>query len=291
MTYFQAVILAVIQGLTEFLPVSSSGHLVIFQHLFHLEPPVFFDVAVHIGTLGSILVYFRRELIGHIGRTRFISLIIVGSLPAAVVGLLLQSRIETIFSSLPLVGLSLLVTAGLLISTKRRHTSEESVRPPRGSKEENTPGEVTASEVRYQTVPDETSRAPARWDHISWVSALLVGLAQAVAILPGVSRSGATIVAGLHRGLDRQTAFRFSFFLAIPAILGALVLQLPDVFSGQFNYLNQALVGSLVAGVIGYFSLKTLEKVLLKAKLWWFGVYCLFIAVGIAILTFTGIIS
>lgn len=261
MTYFQTVFLAIIQGITEFLPISSSGHLVIFQKLFDLQPPVVFDVLVHVGTLGSIMVYFRKELVGIIKglmkrektSVRLALLILLGTIPAAIVGFLLQNYIDQIFDSLKLVAFSFLITAGLLFSTRfldrqcKRHLG------------------------RWPAERRDSSEV----EGLNWRDALFIGLFQAVAILPGVSRSGSTIVAGLWRGLKQETSFRFSFFLAIPAILGALVLQIPDLASGQFNSLNQAIVGMMIAGVIGYLALSILQKVLKQGSLWIFGFYCL----------------
>jgi len=236
----QAIFLAIVQGLTEFLPISSSGHLVVFQKLFGLEPPVLFDVLVHVGTLGAVLIFFRKELLTISRRT--IELIVIGTLPAAVVGLFLENYLEQIFNSLSLVGLTLFVTAGLLFSIRRQKSFSR------------------------------------HFNQLKWLDAFLVGCFQALAILPGISRSGATIVAGLWRRFDRQTAFRFSFYLAIPAILGALVLQLPDLITSPGGYLKQSLLGMLLAGLTGYWSLKILKEVLTSNRLWLFGFYCLFLA-------------
>jgi len=245
MSYSQAIFLAIIQGLTEFLPVSSSGHLVIFQKLFNLaEPPVLFDVLVHVGTLGAILVYFRKALIKVSRKT--IWLIIIGTIPAAIVGLFLQSYISQIFNSLKLVGVSLLVTAGLLLLSQRFKSLNR------------------------------------RFNSVKWQDAIFVGCFQALAIIPGISRSGSTIVSSLWRKFDRKTAFQFSFYLAIPAILGALVLQTPDLVYSPCGYLGQGILGMLIAGLVGYGALKLLEKTLLSAKFWLFGIYCL--VLGIVIL-------
>lgn len=249
MTWWQAIFLSIVQGLTEFLPISSSGHLVIFQKLFGLEPPVLFDIFVHVGTLGAIIFFFRKELLkilqGIFKKDRQIFwLIVIGSIPAIIVGLFLQKNINQIFDSLKLVGVALLITSALLISTK-------------WFKEKNG--------VRFKSV--------------KWYDGLIIGLFQALAILPGVSRSGATLVGGLSRKINREIAFQFSFFLAIPAIFGALILQIPDLINYQFNLLNKSILGMILAGVVGYFSLKILKKVLLNSKLWVFGLYCFFLAI------------
>jgi undecaprenyl-diphosphatase len=178
MSYPQAFVLSLVQGLTEFLPISSSGHLVILQKLFGFEkPPVLFDILVHVGTLGAILFYLKDELLVAFRKIKVWWLVILGSIPAGFVGVFLNRKVETLFSSLDLVGWSLLVTAVLLFSTKRVGKLSKSV------------------------------------EKLSPTDAIFVGLFQALAILPGVSRSGSTIVAGLWRNIDRQAAFRFSFFI------------------------------------------------------------------------------
>lgn len=250
MTYSQGFFLALIQGLTEFLPISSSGHLVIFQKIFGLEPPVIFDILVHIGTLGAVLVYFKKELLliakgvfqGNKNSLSFLTMIAIGTIPALIFGLILQNQLAKIFDSLKIVALSLLLTALILFLTKKMANLKLS------------------------------------FNQLKWQDSFLIGCFQALAILPGVSRSGSTIAAGLWRGLKRKSAFRFSFFLAIPACIGALILQIPDLISGQFNHLGQSLLGMIVAAVTGFWALKILERVLLKAKFWVFGAYCLLLS-------------
>lgn len=249
MSYPQAIFLAIIQGLTEFLPISSSGHLVIFQKLFGLKPPVLFDILVHVGTLGAIIAYFLKPLLKISKHT--LLLVIIGTIPAIVVGLFLQRYITQIFDSLKLVGVALLMTAGLLLVSKRFKLLNR------------------------------------RFKYLKWQDALFVGIFQVLAILPGVSRSGSTIIAGLARKLDRETAFRFSFYLAIPAILGALALQIPDLIDGQVNYLSQGILGMIIAGAVGYEALKILEKTLLGAKFWLFGIYCLVLGMIILLFSFS----
>lgn len=248
MSFSQAAILAVIQGLTEFLPASSSGHLVILQKLFNFsEPPVLFDILVHVGTLGAVVIYFRKELVKISRQT--VWLILLGTVPAAIFGLFLQNHIEQIFNSLKLVGLSLLVTAGFLFSTQKLKSFNR------------------------------------QFNKLNWKDALFVGAFQALAILPGISRSGSTIVSGLWRKFNRETAFRFSFYLAIPAILGALILQTPDLIYSPCAYLSQGILGMLIAGVVGYGALRILENILLQAKLWLFGLYCLFLSLLLLLLS------
>ena len=224
------------------MPVSSSGHLVIAQHFFGLQPPVIFDILVHVGTLGAIVFYFRREL-KVFCRPRLFWLLVIGSLPAGIVGLFLQTRIEVLFSSLQLVGVSLALTSLLLFSTKFAGRGKIELRS------------------------------------LNWSKALIVGFLQALAVLPGISRSGATITAGLWCQFKPQTAFHFSFFLAIPAIIGALILQIPDLIAQPSFFLVQGFLGMVIAGGVGYITLKSLETILVKAKFWAFGFYCLIAAI------------
>ena len=247
MSYLQAIILGFVQGLTEFLPISSSGHLVIFQKLFALsEPPVLFDILVHLGTLGAIILYFRKEWLKISKKT--IYLIIIGTIPAAIVGLFLQNYITQIFNSLRLVGLALLFTGVLLFFT-----------------------------YRFKSLNRQ-------FDKLNWRDALLIGVFQALAIIPGISRSGATIVSALGRKLE--TAFRFSFYLAVPAILGAFVLQIPDLVYSPCSYLKQGILGMIIAGITGYLTLKILERVLMSARFWFFGFYCLAIGLIVFLVSF-----
>jgi undecaprenyl-diphosphatase len=207
--YAVVVILAIIQGFTEFFPISSSGHLVIFQELFRMRGhdignSMVFDVAVHVGTLGAVIVFYREKLLvlckaffsliahgaggfkTHGKELTYIAYLVIGTIPAGVVGVLFNDRIERTFNSPALVSILLVATGIFLLASRLRCVS---------------------------------------WN-LTWYTALLIGLAQAVAILPGISRSGWTITAGLLLGLGFTQAAEFSFLLAVPAILGALVLEL-----------------------------------------------------------------
>ncbi len=247
MNFWQTIFLAFLQGVTEFLPISSSGHLAVFQKLFNLGTPVIFDIFVHLGTLLAIVFFFRQKL-GKILKGLFIKekdswkifwFLVVGSLPALLVGLFLQKHIELIFNSLRLIAFSFLLTGVLLISTKFLKVKRKK-----------------------------------KLFSLKWLDALFVGLFQALAILPGVSRSGSTIAGGLMRNFKQETAFQYSFFLAIPAILGALALQIPDLKNQSFLFLSQSFLGMLVAFGVGFFALKILKKVLLNSQFWLFGFYC-----------------
>lgn len=263
MTIQQALILGLLQGFTEFLPVSSSGHLVLGQKLLGFsEPPVVFDIIIHVGTLTAVLFFFRRILAklvqetvicvgkGQLNRiSPLVSAVVVGTLPAIAVGLLLNNYLEQIFNSVGLVSVALVGTAGLLFST---------------------------TFIRKTTTTLE---------RISWLDGLVIGILQALAILPGISRSGSTVVAGLWRKLDREAAFTFSFLLSIPAIIGAMALQVKD-FSGSVNgQMLPTLVGFLAAAISGYTALVIFKKSVVQGKLAYFGIYCILvgIAAGLAV--------
>jgi len=247
MNIIQAIILAVTQGVTEFLPVSSSGHLAVLQTIWNLpKTSISFDVLLHFGTLGAILTVFWQEIkkIFYNKNWQLIKLIIIGTIPAIIFGFFLQAKIETTFSSLKFIGLSFLITALFLLLTKFS----------KGQK-----------------------------DSISWLDALLIGMAQAVALFPGISRSGFTISVGLLRKLKPEIAYRFSFLLAVPAILGAVILQLPALIQqGGNSYLLNG-IGMLISFLIGIISLKILEKILKKGKLFWFSIYLIALSMVILI--------
>lgn len=249
MTFFQAIFLAVVQGVTEFLPISSSGHLVLFQKIFHLtEPPVFFDVLLHLGSLGAILFFFRKRLIVLVkewkNKKRQWVFLIVGSMPAAFFGLFLNSKIEIIFNSLKLLGIMWVCFGLLLLATKTLKVKKEA---------------------------DDLGK-------ITWKDALVVGLFQAIALFPGISRSGSTIIGGLLSKLSPETAFYLSFLLSIPAILGATLLKLRDGSVGGVGLVTGT-VSILIAGLVGYFSLKFLGKILKSDKFYLFGFYCLVLGI------------
>jgi len=266
---FQAIVLGIVQGLTEFLPVSSSGHLVLFQNLFGLhEPELVFDISVHVGTLATVLVFFRKDIgaiikavLGFIrllaaGRAvwsefstdselRLVWLIIAATVPTAIIGLSFHEIANQLFGSVHLVGLALMVTCLLLLATRW-------------------------AKSRQTTMAD-----------FSMATALAIGVIQGVAIIPGISRSGATITLGLLLGLSRDTAARFSFLLSIPAIFGAALLSIPDLAAGGLP-LKVVALGTAVAALVGYVALWMLVYIVRQGKMYLFAPYCA--AVGLVAL-------
>ena len=244
----ESILLGILQGLTEFLPVSSSGHLVIAQSLLpgFLEPAVVFDVLLHAGTLAAVLVYFRRDLL-EIGRG-FLSpgeggfhlpvLLAVGTVPAALVGVFFADAIKPLFAAPASASAGLLVTSLLLFAAWKIGTE----------------GRRTLQSL---TLP----------------GALLIGVFQAIAIVPGVSRSGATIAAGVFLGLSGRDAARYSFLLSIPAIAGAVLFE-SGAIANAVN-LPFYLAGAVSAALVGWASIAFLMKLLGKGVLMPFAVYCL----------------
>jgi len=240
MTFFQAFILGLVQGLTEFLPVSSSGHLVIIQHLFKLtQPPILFDIFVHLATALAIILVFWSALIKLTKKN--IIFILIASIPAAVFGLLLNSQIQSLFNSLKLISLALFVTSLLLFSIKF-------------------------------FLPQ------AKKDKPKLLDAFIIGCFQALAIIPGISRSGSTISSAIFMGLKPITAFNFSFILSLPAVFGAQLLHLSDLTSISINQIPFLLTGFITAFISGFFSLKLLKKLIIKGKVNTFAYYCLTLA-------------
>lgn len=254
-----AILLGLLQGLTEFLPVSSSGHLQIFPYLFGLEPgPLAFDVAVHFGTLLAVVAYFFRDLLelamgslGVGGRTGTqvraarleVGLLAVASVPAALAGYLLADTFEARFGDPRLAAVMLLVTAAFLLVAERLY------------------------EARRATGADTASLR----------TSVAMGLTQALAIVPGISRSGATIATGMATGLTRAAAARFSFLMSVPVILGAFLFQLPDLsgdaLAGTGWTTAEVVVGMVTAGVSGYLAIRYLMRLVTTETLRGFAWY------------------
>ncbi|OPL19905.1 MAG: hypothetical protein AVO35_00115 [Candidatus Aegiribacteria sp. MLS_C] len=258
MTIAAALLLAVLQGLTEFLPVSSSGHLALAGLLMDVpRSGISFEIVVHLGTLVAVLAVYRRDirdlLAGLAKREResmvLAGMLLLGSLPAALAGLLLQDCIEVLFSDPVAVSAMLMVTGTVLFSTRFIRSGARSVPGPGGS--------------------------------------LLVGLAQALAILPGISRSGMTISAGLIAGIDRERAARFSFLLSVPAIAGAAMLKLGDAGTLDIG-LTPMLAGFTVSALTGYIALRLLLGFLREGRFSMFSWYCWLAGGAGLVLSLTG---
>lgn len=260
MSLLQALILGLVQGATEFIPISSSGHLVLVPWLLGWdEASLAFDTMVHWGTLVAVLAVFWRDLWGlfvaglnslialadkerpyNSAQARLAWAIVLGSIPAALAGFLLQDFFEELFGKPAAAAGLLIVTAGILIFSER------------------------------------LSRQERPMSEIGWLDALFIGLAQALAIMPGISRSGATIAAGLTRGVQRQAAARFSFLLSVPVIIGAGLFKLLDLIAagGLGDLVGALIVGFVVAALSGYVCIRWLLNYLALRPLNLFAAYC-----------------
>jgi len=248
----EAAVLGLVQGLTEFLPVSSSGHLALLQACFgwkDAESNLTFNVAVHVGSLVAVLIFVRHDIVAMFRNDRRLLWVgAVATLPLAIVGIALRDSVVQLSSNLLAVGGFLVCTAGILwLATRLRE------------------GSLRASQL------------PAH-------RALLIGLAQTAALFPGISRSGNTLVGGLATGLEREQALRFSFLLAVPAIAGAGLFTFLDAKGGGSGDLTELLVGATVSFVASLGAMRLLVAAVVRRKLGYFAVYCAVVgAVAIAI--------
>jgi undecaprenyl-diphosphatase len=262
MTIFQAIILGAVQGVTEFLPVSSTAHLILVPWaLGWPDPGLSFDVALHLGTLVALLIYFRAEwlelaasAIGILqGRTktadaRMVMLIIAATIPGGIAGALFEHKVEDALRA-PVVVATMLIGMALVL--------------------------VNAELVGHRKKS---------LDEISWPDAMTVGISQAFAIIPGVSRSGITITAGLFRGFKRDTAAKFSFFLSTPIIAGAVAKKTLDIVKGGagLEQLTPFMAGIIVSGIVGYLSIAFMMRYLQTHTTFLFVYYR--IALGVVVL-------
>ncbi|MDI9614493.1 undecaprenyl-diphosphatase UppP [Methanothermobacter sp.] len=263
MDVLQAIIIGIFQGLTEFLPISSSGHLVLVPEIMGVKSSLAFDTLLHVGTLVAVVTYFWSDII-HMIRSFISSLtdiprgnfrrgieedpfkrlawmVIIGTIPAGLAGVLFKDFFESLFSSITAVGFFLIVTGLLLWGSER-----------------------ISARIR-EKLPVEK---------LGVRDSLIIGGAQALAIAPGISRSGATISAGLFLGFERELAARYSFLLSIPAILGAALIQVKDISAGM-DLLGASMIAGFVASAVsGYIAIKFLLKLIRERDLYIFAYYC-----------------
>lgn len=260
MKVIEAIILGIIQGLTEFLPVSSSGHLVLGQHLLGVQSPgITLEVVLHLGTLLSVVIVYWQDIIGLFrgffslvanpggGRSmpgdlvvhrKMVILILIGMIPTGIMGFFLEPIFERLFATLIAVGIALILTGIVLFSISRLKDGRR------------------------------------RWRQMNFVDALIIGLAQGCAIVPGLSRSGMTISSALGRGMDRETATRYSFLLSLPAIAGAAVLKFDDIMAvGYQGDAIPLIAGFLAAMIAGIIAIRMLIAVLQRGRMQYFAYY------------------
>ncbi|MFR5262837.1 MAG: undecaprenyl-diphosphatase UppP [Christensenellales bacterium] len=269
MGYIEAIVLGLVQGLSEFLPISSSGHLALLQNLFEIneDKVIFFAVLLHIGTLVSIFIVYHKDIYALIkelfllfkdiftGKGLRIEerpirklgiMIIVSSIPTAIMGLLFSDYIDKIFGSLTVIAICWIITGFILLFSEKL---------------KNNIKEIEGMKYR---------------------NAIFIGICQGLAIMPGISRSGSTIVGSLVTGLKREFAVEFAFLISIPAILGSAILEFPKAIKAGIepSTIGPMIVGFLVAAISGYFAITTMIKIVSKHKMRYFSYYVWIIGLG-----------
>lgn len=249
MSIFQAIILGIVQGFAEFLPISSSGHLVLFQKLFGMQQEMFtFDVMLHIATLIPIFIVYKEELFALIKKPfqKTTYLLVIATIPAVVITLLFGDVIEVLFEGTVVLALCFIFTGVILIFS------------------------------------DKLSKGNKKIEDVTYLDALLIGCMQGIAIPPGISRSGSTIFGALSRKLNRETAAKFSFLMSIPAIAGAATLQIKDILTGAISTEHFELIpyslAFVSAAISGYISIRFMIALIQKCKLKYFSYYVFVLA-------------
>lgn len=280
MSLLQAILMGVIQGLTEFLPVSSSGHLAIFKELFQvdLETGILFDILLHLGTLAAVFVVYYKDIIRLIiegisilidsvinikifvnniihkndapyrliirnSYRKFVMLILISTIPTAIIGYAAKDLVESVSKILIVPGICLIITGILLF------------------------------------IADKFNDGTKTPKYVSFNNAFIIGICQGIATLPGISRSGTTITACLLSGFDKRFAVKYSFIMSIPAILGAALLEFKDIgkITITTGEIVSYIIGTVIAGVVGYICIKTMLVVVRKRKFKFFAIYCLLV--------------
>ena len=278
MSWLEALLLGLVQGLTEFLPVSSSGHLMIGQRLLGTDleggEDLLFVVLVHAATVLATIVVFRKQIWGFLkdlfrfqynDGTDYILKIGLSMVPVMIVGLFFKDQVEALFSSMTVVGVCLLVTALLLFLSDHYATIKKLF----------LEGYAAGLGTTYEALNKETDDKKAPRNGISWWQAFVIGLGQSLAVLPGLSRSGTTISTGLLSGVKRSEVAQFSFLMVLVPILGEAFLDVlkGDIFSTQMGTLP-LICGFVAAFVSGLFACRVMIALVKKARLSWFALYC-----------------
>lgn len=321
LTYLQAAVIGLAQGVSELFPVSSLGHAVLIPAVIGGQwaqnlnvaaassPYLAFIVGLHVATAAGLLIYFRRDWVRIIrglitsiqyrevytADERLAWMIVLGTIPVGIAGLALQKTFQTVFGQPKLAAVFLTINGLILIAGERfrRHASLEADQESMRQREyaELAAGRHSGgARAERQREHAAVTMSDGRLASLSYPQAMLIGSAQCLALIAGISRDGVTMVAGMRRGLSREDAGRFAFLLATPAILAAGVLKLPELFgSAGAGIGGQVLIGSLLAGLGAYFSVRFLVKYLQTRTLTPFGVYCIVAGLGsLAYLTLAG---
>lgn len=269
MGYIEAIVLGLVQGLSEFLPISSSGHLALLENLFEIkeESVLFFAVLLHIGTLVSIFIVYHEDIyalikeLGLLFKDIFSGkglrieerpirklgiMIIVSSIPTAIMGLLFSNFIDKVFGSLIVISICWIITGLILFFSEKLKSNSKEI------------------------------------EGMKYRNAIFIGICQGLAIMPGISRSGSTIVGSLVTGLKREFAVEFAFLISIPAILGSAILEFPKAIKAGIDpsTIGPMIVGFLVAAISGYFAITTMIRIVSKHKMIYFSYYVWVIGVG-----------
>ena len=249
MNFFETVVLGIIQGLTEWLPISSSGHLVILHNLLGLDVPLIFDVALHVGTLIAVIVFFLKDLAETFvslvkldfksEKGRLITYVVAGSVPITLIGFMFHDRIEQAFVN-PLIVYMGLIASGVLIYLTKYAKN-------RGK--------------------------------LDYRNSIIIGTAQAAALIPGISRSGFTISTARILGIQKEVAFKFSFFMAVPAVIGASIFELSSANLNEIG-IESILIGTITSAIVGYMSLRLLYAVLQRGRFHLFAYYCWIVGIS-----------
>lgn len=259
MTWLEATILGIIQGLTEFLPISSTGHLYLGRHLFGLDKAgLFLDTMLHIGTLIAVLTVYWQEIVSLLKKpfSRLGMLLVVGTIPTVLIGIAFSDLFEELSETGVTIGWEFLATGVILwLADRMKNHGHKNM------------------------------------DQISYVDAFIIGTFQGAAILPAISRSGLTIAAALFRKIDKETAAYFSFLLSIPAIAGAILYQSVKLFDGKAEAIGTAplLIGTVMSGIFGYIAVKWMISILKRGSLKGFAVYVWVLGLIVLLSQATGI--
>ena len=270
MTYFQAIVLGLVQGLAEFLPISSSGHLALLQHFFGVESDtvLFFTVMLHVGTLISVFIIYWKDIVELIKELIFTIkdlctgkglrinssptrrlgfMIIVATIPTALIGMIFEDFFESLYASIVAIAIGLIFTGFILLVAERMGRENRDIMT------------------------------------MKWRHAIFVGCMQGIAICPGVSRSGSTLFGSLLSGLDRKLAVKFAFLISIPSILGSVVLEFPEAIAQGIDasMAGPIIVGVIISAISGIVAIKTMIRVVSNKKLFGFSIYVWLVAVAV----------
>lgn len=255
MNIFQAVILGVVQGITEFFPISSSGHLVIIQSMFGFKGEMLaFDIFLHFGTLISIVIFFRKDILNMLQKDRqMLKFIIVGCIPTFIIGILFKDAVESFFTKPRLVGAAFVITGLFLL--------------------------LASGFAMYIKEKQKNKQ-------LNTANSIIIGIAQGIAVIPGISRSGSTIGTGLIAGLNGEVALKFSFLLALPAVLGANLLKARQIYGNLVSIdMVPFIAGGIAAMITGLFAIRLMFSILKRRLFFLFGIYCIFIGSAVIILS------